>query len=187
MQNKTGSIIDGIGNYQAVNAGLDGLVPNRAYGSISVNCPKCGTRNALRGFSDKAPRCRVCCYPFVRQADLMLIVKACRADNMSDPAQAACAARLLKRLYPNVPQAAVAIAAISEENPAFPVSADERWKALNSAYAAGCGESEQYLNSMCRTNPHFFSSLRCPACGAAVYFDKRSHARPKCVFCLKYS
>ena len=153
------------------------------HAQVSVKCPGCGGDIRLSNVGGGSPeRCESCGYSFVRQSDLMLIANACAAVNPSRPDLLQSASSALRRISALVPEAALAMAKLAGRAAAVPLSADDRFGALQAAYACGSMEAEAQLDKMCRVNPQLYVHSVCPVCGASIF--KKAHASAQmCVFC----
>ena len=155
----------------------------RRGGGITVKCPKCQANIAIPGLNGREPvRCAKCHYPMILTEDMKAIVNACRELKNSN--QVDCAVGILCKMVEYMPQAGTAIGALANKYP-LPISENEKWAILNSAYAGGDGNAQEWLNLMCQTSPDRYQRCICKHCGAIKYIDRQDRIRNVCVFCRK--
>ncbi len=148
---------------------------------ITVKCPKCQENIKISGFKNDEPiRCPKCAYPMIRRADLLLIVAACRKIAHAD--QVGSAVRILGRLSDFVPEAGTALGDLANKY-TLPLSDQERWNKLISAYHGGDESAQEVLNRMCKSNPETYVHASCKNCGAPKYYVRHQKGKNLCSFC----
>ena len=150
-------------------------------GGITVTCPKCQESIVIRGFSGDEPvRCGKCAYPMICREDLLLIVDACRKIDNADYVESAV--KILRRLSDIIPEAGTALGALASMY-TLPVSDNERWNRLISAYAGGDENAQEWLRRLCQSNPGVYGCRPCRICGAPRYYIKSQKDKTSCSYC----
>lgn len=149
---------------------------------ISVKCPKCQSTITFTAPQNDAPlRCDHCHYPMICRSDLLLIVEACK--NIENQTQGANAVGMLRRLSEMIPEAGTALGKLPTTHANYNLSLleDERWNALENAYAAGDDNARGTLDLMVKSSPTLYGSGFCSKCGAKKYFARQG--KSSCPYC----
>lgn len=148
---------------------------------IAVKCPKCQADITIAAINGETPvRCPKCNYPMIRRADLLSIIAACKKQ--SNAKQLECVVGLLRRLSDYLPEAGTALGMLATQHP-LPISEEEKWDRLISAYAGGDVQAQEWLNLMCHSHPGLYEQRPCGNCGAPKYFEKRNQSSTLCIYC----
>lgn len=150
---------------------------------IPVKCPKCQAGIIITSLHGDSPvRCHRCNYPMIRRSDLFLIIAACR--KLKNASQARYAVAILRRLSEFMPEAGTALGMLpSQTTIPLPLSEQERWNALISAYSAGDERAREGLHLMCQSNPEVYRRKPCGNCGAPKYFEEYMRGKTVCTYC----
>ena len=158
-----------------------GSIRDSVMSGISVRCPKCQAAVVIAGIRNNEPvRCAKCAYPMITRADLLRIIDACRKPNSVD--QVSTAVRILEILADYIPEAGTALGALASQH-TLPISEQERWSKLLSAYSSGDENAREWLTRMCQSNPELYGQKTCSHCGAQEYYIKRPGGRAVCIYC----
>ena len=148
---------------------------------VPFRCPKCTELINITDINGDAPvRCEKCNYPMIRRSDLLVIVAACK--NIKNASQTKSATDILRKLSDHLPEAGTALGTLASKF-TLPMSEDERWSILLSAYAGGDEHAKEWLHLMCKSNPGNYAETRCKNCGAIKYISKYHAGKMACIFC----
>lgn len=153
---------------------------NKFPNGISVKCPKCQSNIVITESSGNAPiRCEKCNYPMIRRSDLLLLIDACK--NMEATPDGGAVSVLL-RLSEYIPEAGTALGLLANRL-TLPLSTEQRWNKLLSAYAGGDEKAQEGLSLMCASHPERYEHRYCKNCGASKYIEKLHSGKTVCIYC----